>query len=345
MEGNDVTRNGWMDRCKTWICEQENAYKFEFKIMCESVNEIKIRHGYCFQALRVGHKVPRWKPRCDVNECRPYRCTGLEGWRGGVCCKRFAAASIAEPRWRVRGLPLTCLLRTEYDEESQDRLCRTCANICVFASPEQIRNEKTKSVAAASSQENRILPAYVHLLKQRTVRPFAPKLFETLPMVLHSRLKDRSAIFHLPKTGWAHQCTQQPLSFTWAGQDHSDSGAGAPGALCFRQPPPLRLVPLCCGRYSSPAFWRHCQGHWTRWNQSPSNVKASLEKRTRSLTWPGRTTWYMLNEPLQDWGDWVSILHHVNCRFRPYDVGRARTQLIPCERLRISAASCNPQWP
>ena len=25
------------------------------------------------------------------------------------------------PRWRVRGLPLTCLLRTEYDEESQDR--------------------------------------------------------------------------------------------------------------------------------------------------------------------------------------------------------------------------------
>lgn len=63
-------------------------------------------------------------------------------------------------------------------------------------------------------KENRILPAYVHLLKQRTVRPFAPKLFETLPMVLHSRLKDRSAIFHLPKTGWAHQCTQQPLSFT-----------------------------------------------------------------------------------------------------------------------------------
>lgn len=37
--------------------------------------------------------------------------------------------------WRIRGLPLTCLLRTEFDEESQ---------------------------------ENRILPAYVHLLKQRT---------------------------------------------------------------------------------------------------------------------------------------------------------------------------------
>ena len=93
------------------------------------------------------------------------------------------------------------------------------ANICVFASPEQIRNEKTKSVAAASSQENRILPAYVHLLKQRTVRPFAPKLFETLPMVLHSRFKRPFSDLPPPKDrlGASVHPTATLLHLSWSG--------------------------------------------------------------------------------------------------------------------------------
>lgn len=70
------------------------------------------------------------------------------GWSAGIMINLEKAGLLVHAtrlekevnEWRLRGLPLTCLLRTEYDEESQ---------------------------------ENRILPAYVHLLKQRTVkRPF-----------------------------------------------------------------------------------------------------------------------------------------------------------------------------
>lgn len=110
--------------------------------------------GIMIQLEKPGLLVHATKLECDVNE------------------------------WRVRGLPLTCLLRTEYDEESQ---------------------------------ENRILPAYVHLLKQRTVkRPFSdlppPKdrIIQTLGPVQFS-----GVLASLSRTTW--YMLNEPL------QDPTDS--------------------------------------------------------------------------------------------------------------------------
>ncbi|CAE6920884.1 PFP-BETA1 [Symbiodinium natans] len=70
------------------------------------------------------------------------------GWSAGIMVNLEKTGQLVHvshlekdvSEWRVRGLPLTCLLRTEFEEETQ---------------------------------EYRILPAYVHLLKQRNVRrPF-----------------------------------------------------------------------------------------------------------------------------------------------------------------------------